>query len=142
MTKEREIVKTMCLFILMVVFVGVSNAGSPAKVSKVLNCSFNRNQIIIYEYSNYPSLEEMKTHSENIIKDNTAGRFTTAYFFQKGKSMPRSGQSFCESIAKANIILYEGTQVDSWNFAYSQDVNGKKVFVDCKAEVKSELCRK
>lgn len=134
--------KSIFFFLSMVLFVAVSNAGSSPKVSKVLNCSFNKNRIIIYEYSSYPRPEEMMAYSKKIIEDNIKGRFTTAYFFRKGTTMPRSGQELCESISKANEVLYESTQIKSWNFAYLQDVNGKKVFVDCTADEKSDLCRK
>ena len=133
--------KSICIFLSIVLLAAASNAGSLPKVQEVLNCSFNKNRIIIYEFSGSPAINEINAYLAKNRPTYTAGRFTAAYFFKKGSSIPRSGQSLCESISKANEILYESSQINSWDFAFMYDVDGKKVLVNCQTGTKSDLCR-
>jgi hypothetical protein len=130
------------LFLLTIIALAVSLQAAPLPdVHKVINCTFNKNRIVIYEYSGAASKAEMEAYVEEKPPKNTVGGFTAAYFFKRGSTVPRSGQTLCESISKANEILYQSNQISAWNFAYMHDVGGDRVVVDCKTEPHTDLCR-
>jgi hypothetical protein len=129
-------------FLLTIIAIAMSSQAAPSPdVHKVINCTFNKNRIVIYEYSETTSKAEMEAYLEEKPPKNTVGGFTAAYFFKKGSTVPRSGQTLCESISKANEILYESNQISAWNFAYMHDVGGDTVVVDCTSERHTDLCR-
>ena len=130
------------VFLLTIIAIALSSqAATSPDVHKVINCTFNKNRIVIYEYSGPASKAEMEAYLEEKPPKNNDGGCTAAYFFKKGSTVPRSGQTLCESIAKANEILYESNQISAWNFAYMHDVGGDTVVVDCKTEGQTDLCR-
>lgn len=133
--------KKICLLLTIIAIAISSQAAPSADVHKVINCTFNKNRIVIYEYSGAASRAEMEAYLEEKPPKNTVGGFTAAYFFKKGSTVPRSGQTLCESISKANEILYESNQISPWNFAYMHDVGGDTLVADCKTERQADLCR-
>ena len=132
--------KLSFLLITIAIAINVQAAPSP-DVHKVINCMFNKNRIVVYEYSGVASKAKLEAYLEEKPLKNTVGGFTAAYFFRKGSTVPRSGQTLCESISKANEILYESNQISAWNFAYMHDAGGKTVVVDCTFERQTDLCR-
>jgi hypothetical protein len=133
--------KKICFLLIIIAIAASSPAASMPNVDKVVNCTINKNRIVVYEYSGTVSKEDMEAYLEQKAPMNTAGGFTAAYFFKKGSTVPRSGQVLCESIAKANEILYESNQISAWDFAYMQEINGDKAVVDCTMDSQSDLCR-
>lgn len=133
--------KKICFLLTIIAIAVSSQAASLPNVDKVINCTINKHRIVVYEYSGTVSKEDIKAYLEEKPPKNTVGGFTAAYFFKKGSTVPRSGQVLCESIAKANEILYESNQISAWDFAYMHEINGDEVVVDCKMDTQSDLCR-
>ena len=133
--------KLSITFLVFFLAVSMAYADDSFKSKKILTCNFKQNRILIFEYTGTLSEDKLRVYAEKNIPLNKTGNFTSAYFFKKGHAMPRSGQTFCESLSKAKEILYESNQINPWNFNYMQDINGKVVIVNCKASPDSDVCR-
>lgn len=129
-------------FLLAILTVAAASLAAPVPdVHKVITCGFNKNRIEIFEYTGSASKADLEAYLEAQPPKNSAGGFTAAYFYKKGATLPRSGETLCESIAKANEILYESNRSSAWDFAYMREISGDKKVVDCKADSGSALCR-
>ena len=130
------------IFLMAILTMAVGSQAAPVPdVHKVLTCTFNKNRIVIFEYSGISSKSALEAYLEAQPPKNSVGGFTAAYYYKKGATLPRSGQTLCESIAKANEILYESNSSSAWDFAYMQEISGDKEVVDCRADTGSALCR-
>lgn len=139
---REQTMKLSITLLAVLLCVSLAHADDSFKSKKVLTCNFKQNRILLFEYSGTLSEDKLRIFVEKNVPPSKPGNFTSAYFFKKGQSMPRSGQTFCESLSKAKEMLYESNQINPWNYAFMQDISGKVAIINCKASPDSDMCRR
>ena len=127
--------------VVFAIFASSAIASSQINVSSIADCKIKNNRIMIFEFSGYPTTQDMTDYLNDNTPSHINGRITTAYFFKKGTRMPVSGFSNCGSIMNGNMFLYESNQIDPWEFAYIHDKKGDRAVVNCRENSANKLCK-